>query len=294
MATQPVPEATPGRIPVTAVRTVPVPTLGDTVRGAGSSFTGSLHGFGQIASMLLDAVVATVVGIVRRTFPWREYAEQTWFLVSVTLLPTILIAIPFGLILVIEVGGTANQVGASSVVGTVDSIAIVQQAAPIITALLLAGAGGSAICSDLGARTIRDEIAALRVMGIDPVARLVAPRVLATITVALLLNGIVAFAGVLTGYITAVTVLDLSAGSFLQSFSSFARVSDIYESMFKAGLFGLMAAVVASHQGLGVSRGPAGVGEAVNRSVVVTGLLLFLTNLLVTQIFIVANPGGLL
>lgn len=271
-----------------------IPSLSSTAGSFGRSLTGALAGFGEICSMVLDSLVATAVGIVRRTFPWREYAEQTWFLVSVTLLPTILIAIPFGLILVIEVGGTATQVGATTIVGTVDAIAIVQQAAPIITALLLSGAGGSAICSDLGARTIRDEIAALRVMGIDPVARLVAPRVLATITVALLLNGIVAFAGVLTGYITAVVVLDLSAGSFLASFSSFATVGDIFESMFKAGLFGLMAAVVASHMGLGVKRGPAGVGEAVNRSVVVTGLLLFLTNLLVSQIFILADPGGIL
>lgn len=289
MATEAVTPGAAGTSPLSRV-----PTLGDTSRSWGRSLRGGVTGFGQICSMVLDSVVATVSGIARRTFPWREYVEQTWFLISVTLLPTILIAIPFGLILVIEVGGTAAQVGASSVVGTVDAIAIVQQAAPIITALLLSGAGGSAICSDLGARTIRDEIAALEVMGIDPVERLVAPRVLATITVALLLNGVVAFAGVLTGYLTSVAVLGLSAGSFLQSFSSFAHVSDILESMFKAGLFGLMAAVVASHMGLRVKRGPAGVGEAVNRSVVVTGLLLFLTNLLVTQIFIVANPGGLL
>lgn len=271
----------------------PIPTLSATGRSTASGVLGAVRGFGEISAMVLDSVVATVSGIVRGTFPWREYAEQTWFLISVTLLPTILITIPFGLILVIEVGGTATQVGATSIVGTVDAIAIVQQAAPIITALLLSGAGGSAICSDLGARTIRDEIAALRVMGIDPVARLVAPRVLATITVALLINGIVAFAGVLTGYITSVVVLDLSAGSFLSSFSSFSNSGDIVESMFKAGLFGLMAAVVASHMGLGVQRGPAGVGEAVNRSVVVTGLLLFLTNLLVSQIFLVADPGGL-
>ena len=273
--------------------TVHVPSISTTGRQVGRGLTGAVRGFGEICSMVLDSLVATAVGIVRGTFPWREYAEQTWFLISVTLLPTILITIPFGTILVIEVGGTATQVGATSIVGTVVAIAIVQQAAPIITALLLSGAGGSAICSDLGARTIRDEIAALRVMGIDPVARLVAPRVLATITVALLLNGIVAFSGVLTGYIIAVVVLDLSAGSFLSSFSSFSGVGDIVESMFKAGLFGLMAAVIASHMGLGVSRGPAGVGEAVNRSVVVTGLLLVLTNLLVSQIFLVADPGGL-
>ena len=160
MATEAVPGPAPASGPVTAGTSGlrQIPTLGSSSRSLGRSLQSGVTGFGEICSMVLDSVVATVSGIARRTFPWREYVDQTWFLISVTLLPTILIAIPFGLILVIEVGGTAAQVGASSVVGTVDAIAIVQQAAPIITALLLSGAGGSAICSDLGARTIRDEI----------------------------------------------------------------------------------------------------------------------------------------
>jgi phospholipid/cholesterol/gamma-HCH transport system permease protein len=195
------------------------------------------------------------------------------------------------LIFVIEIGGLASQVGATSIVGAVDAIAIVREAAPIITALLLSGAGGSAICSDLGARTIRDEIAALRVMAVDPVDRLVAPRLVATVIVALLLNGIVAFTGIMTGYIASVYILHETAGGFLNSFSSFAQPADFVESMTKAGLFGAMTGVIASYQGLGVSKGPAGVGQAVNRSVVLTGLLLFLINLLVTEIFLVIVPA---
>jgi phospholipid/cholesterol/gamma-HCH transport system permease protein len=244
--------------------------------------------------MVLDAVVATVSSLVRRRFPWGEFIDQTWFLISVTFLPTIMIAIPFGLVFVIEIGGLATQVGATSIVGAVDAIAIVREAAPIITALLLSGAGGSAICSDLGARTIRDEIAAMQVMAVDPVERLVAPRLLATVLVALLLNGVVAFAGIMTGYIASVLVLHGSAGGFLNSFSSFAQPSDFVESMVKAGVFGIMAAVVASYQGLNVKSGPAGVGEAVNRSVVITGLLLFALNLLITEVFLVAVPPRVL
>jgi phospholipid/cholesterol/gamma-HCH transport system permease protein len=64
--------------------------------------------------------------------------------------------------------------------------------------------------------------------------------------------------------------------------------------MFKAGLFGLMAAVVASHQGLTAKRGPAGIGEAVNRSVVITGVGLFLLNLLVTDVFLAIVPPRVL
>jgi phospholipid/cholesterol/gamma-HCH transport system permease protein len=249
---------------------------------------------GDIFAMLLDAIWSTVAAIFHRRFSWSEFFDQTWFLMSVTTLPAILIAIPFGLVLVLEVGGLAVQIGASGIVGAVDAIGIVREAAPVITAILLSGAGGSAICADLGARTMRDEIDAMWVMAVDPIERLVAPRVLATVTVALLLNGIVAFAGIMSGYLASVYILHTSAGGFLNSFSTFAQPSDAIESMFKAALFGLMAAVVASHQGLHAKRGPAGIGEAVNRSVVITGVGLFLLNLLVTDVFLAIVPPRVL
>jgi phospholipid/cholesterol/gamma-HCH transport system permease protein len=262
----------------------------EDLRGAGRKVVAALGLFGDLFALLLDAVASTAGAIVHRRFSWAEFAEQSWFLVSVTILPTILIAIPFGLVLVLEVGGLAVQIGANSIVGAVDAIGIVREAAPLITAIILSGAGGSAICSDLGSRTMRDEIAAMWVMAVDPVERLVAPRVLATVVVALLLNGVVAFAGIMSGYLAAVFILHTSAGGFLNSFSSFAQPADAVESMFKAGLFGLFAAVVACHQGLNTKRGPAGVGEAVNRSVVITGVGLFILNLLVTDVFLAIVP----
>jgi len=269
-------------------------TLEDQLWDAGekgvAGISTMLAAFGALCSMILDASWMTVSGIVRRRFAWRETLEQASFLVSVSLLPTLFIALPFGIVLVLEVGGLATQIGATSFVGAVDAVGTVREAAPIITALILSGAGGSAICADLGARTIRDEIAALEVMGIDPVERLVAPRLLATVMVALLLNGVVALAGIISGYIAAVFMLHVSAGGFLNSFSAFAQPADIIESELKAALFGLIAAVVASYKGMGVRKGPAGVGEAVNQSVVVTGLSLFMVNLLATEIFLVLVP----
>ncbi|WP_141549969.1 ABC transporter permease, partial [Nocardia farcinica] len=76
--------------------------------------------------------------------------------------------------------------------------------APIATGLLLGGAGASAIASDLGARTIREEIDAMRTMGINPVRRLVIPRIAAMIIVAPLLNILIIFAGVAAGYFIAI------------------------------------------------------------------------------------------
>ena len=250
--------------------------------------------FGALCAMMLDASWLTMESIVKRRFAWREFAEQAWFLASVSVLPALLIALPFGVVIVLEVGGLAASIGATSFVGAVDAVGTVREAAPIITALVLSGAGGSAICSDLGSRTIRDELSALNVMGIDPVERLVAPRLLAAVLVAVLLNGIVALAGVVSGYVAAVFILHGSAGGFLNSFSSFSQPADLIESELKAAIFGLIAASVASYKGMNVERGPAGVGEAVNQSVVITGISLFLLNLVFTEIFLVLVPPRVL
>lgn len=246
--------------------------------------------FGSMMAMFVDSVLVTIRALFKRRFPWWEFLEQMRFMASVSLLPTILIAIPFGLVLVLTVGGLTSQVGAASLVGGVNAVATVRQAAPIISGIVLAGAGGSAICADLGSRTIRTEIAAMRVMAVDPLERLVAPRILATMIVSILLNGVVAFVGIISGYLSAVFLLDSSAGGFLNSFSAFSQPADLLESMLKAAIFGVIAALVACFQGLNASHGPAGVGDAVNRSVVQTGVLLFVINLVLSQVFLLAAP----
>ncbi len=100
-----------------------------------------------------------------------------------------------------QVGGLTQQLGASSLSGAAGALAILQQGAPIGAALLIGGAVGSAIAADLGARTVRDEIDAMRVMGIDPARRVVAPRLLAVIVVAPLVCMEIIAVGVAAGYV---------------------------------------------------------------------------------------------
>ena len=254
----------------------------------------ALGRFGGLCSVLVDSAGLAVKSMVQRRFPWWELLTQARFLVSVSLLPTVLISIPFGLVLVLEIGGLTGQLGAQSLVGAVVSVGTVREIAPIITGIVLAGEGGSAICADLGSRNIRGEIAALRVMAVDPLERLVAPRMVAMTVVGVLLNGVVSFVGIVTGYLAQVLILHGSAGGFLNAFSAFAQSADLWESFLKAAVFGLVAAAVASYEGLTCEHGPTGVGSAVNKSVVVSGVSLFILNLVITQIFLVTVPPVLL
>jgi phospholipid/cholesterol/gamma-HCH transport system permease protein len=242
---------------------------------------------GQLFALFLDVARLTF----RRPFQFREFVQQAWFVASVTILPTALVAIPFGAVIALQLGSLSRQIGAQSFTGAASVLAIIREASPIVCALLIAGAGGSAICADLGSRKIRDEIDAMEVLGISPVQRLVVPRVLACTLVAVALNGLVCVVGVAGGYFFNVVLQGGTPGAYLASFSALAQLPDLYAGELKAFIFGIIAAVVASYKGLNAGGGPKGVGDAVNQSVVITFLLLFFVNFVVTAVYFQVVPA---
>ncbi|MFB9297398.1 MlaE family ABC transporter permease [Kibdelosporangium philippinense] len=232
-----------------------------------------------------------VRGFFQRPFQVREFIQQSWFIASVCILPTALVAIPFGAVIALQLGSLVTQLGAQSFMGAASVLAIIQQAAPLVTALLVAGAGGSAMCADIGARTIREEIDAMEVLGVSAVQRLVVPRVLASMLVAVLLNGLVSVVGVLGGYFFNVVLQGGTPGAYLAGFSALAQLPDLWISEIKALVFGFIAGVVACYRGLNPAAGPKGVGDAVNQSVVITFLLLFFVNFVLTTVYLTVVPA---
>jgi phospholipid/cholesterol/gamma-HCH transport system permease protein len=247
---------------------------------------GGLRQTGNFFAFALD----TQSALFRRPFQFRELIQQAWFIASVTIVPTALVSIPFGAVIALQLGTLTRQLGAQSFTGAASVLAVIREASPIVTALLIAGAGGSAICADLGARKIREEIDAMEVLGIDPIQRLVVPRVIACMLVAVLLNGLVSVVGVCGGYFFNVIVQGGTPGAYLASFTALAQLPDLYAGEFKALVFGLIAALVASYKGLTAGGGPKGVGDAVNQSVVITFLLLFFANFVLTAIYFQVVP----
>jgi len=233
-------------------------------------------------------------GLFRRPFQLREFIQQAWFVASVTIIPAALVAIPFGAVIALQVGGLIKQFGAQSFTGSAAVLAVVREAGPIATSLLIAGAAGSAICADLGARKIREELDAMMVLGIDPIQRLVVPRVLACMLVSVFLNGLVSVVGVCGGYFFNVILQGGTPGAYLASFTALAQLPDLWQGMVKALVFGLIAAIVASYKGMNAGGGPKGVGDAVNESVVISFILLFIANFAMSAVYfqLVPPKGG--
>lgn len=225
----------------------------------------------------------------RRPFQLREFLQQSWVIVSVSVVPTLLVAIPFCVIVVFQLNQLLTELGAADLAGAGAGLAVVREIGPMVSVLVVAGAGATAICADLGARKIRDEIAAMSVMGLNPVQRLVVPRVLASTVVALALNGLVTFVGLAGSFLFSVLVQNASAGLFLANLTLLTGIDDLLVSELKAAVFGLLSGLVACHLGLNAKGGPKGVGDAVNQTVVFSFILLFAANSLITAVFLQAR-----
>lgn len=247
---------------------------------AGRDFAKPVRATGGFFAMSLD----TFVQMFKPPFALREFLEQTWFVARVSMFPLVAMSVPFCVfttfilnLLLIELGA-ADLSGAGAALGTVLYIG------PIVTVLVVAGAGAAAQCADLGARTIREEIDAMRVLGLDPVHRLVVPRVLAATLVSTMLLSIVITAGLFFGYFFAIFLQDVTPGAYVTSLTLLVGTPEVIIALSKAVIFGLVAGLIACYKGLSVEGGPQGVGNAVNETVVLTFLALFFIGTIITAV----------
>ena len=252
-------------------------TLGSATNGVIAKPVRAVGGFFALS---LD----TFVLMFKPPFAWREFLIQIWFVARVSLIPTILMSIPFCTLVIFNLNILLVDLGAADLSGVGASVGIVNQIGPMVDVLVVAGAGATAVCADLGARTIREELDAMRVMGINPIQALVVPRVLALTVVALMLFALVTLAGLGGSFFFSVFVQDVTPGAWASSLTLLIGLSDVIVAMIKSMLFGLAAALIACYKGTAVQGGPQGVGNAVNETVIFAFMALFAVNVVMTAI----------
>jgi len=267
--------------------------LGRFLSGLISRITQSIETIGRSAQLAGEMVRFTVTDTVSLRLAGGEVLDQIWKLFKVTALPALLMAVPIGAEVSVQVGGVMDQVGANSLAGAASGLGVVNQGAPMAAGLLMSGAAASAIASDLGARSIREEIEAMRVMGVNPVQRLIVPRFIAMIVIAPALCIMIITSGVAAGLAISANVNNVVPASFWQSFGAFATPVDLIFSVLKAVIFAFIVVVIASLRGLEAKGGPKGVANAVNASVVLSVFCIFMTNLAVSQVQTMFFPARL-
>jgi len=258
-------------------------TVGAVTKSVVVKPIGAVGGF---FAMSLD----TFVAMFTTPFAWREFLDQVWFIARVSLVPMILMSIPFCAQVNFQLNVLLVDLGAVDLSGAGASLGIVNQIGPVVDVLVVAGAGATAMCADLGARTIREELDAMRVMGINPIQALVVPRALAGTLVATMLFALVTLAGLASSFFFSVYVQNVTPGAWASSLTLLIGIADVIVAIMKAMVFGLVASLIACYKGITVGGGPQGVGNAVNETVIYAFMALFAINVVLTGLGLQMRP----
>jgi phospholipid/cholesterol/gamma-HCH transport system permease protein len=232
--------------------------------------------------------------LVTPPFTWRgEFVDQAWSLTKRASLPTAISAFGFGYgapgvqgSLVAELLGDPTRVAA------IAGPATVREQAVWITGMIVAGVAGTAICADLGARKTRNELAALEVLGVDPVRQMVAPRVLALTVMMPLIGMVVVLTVELFAILLAMLQVTGTVGGYLAAVTHSFTTIDLFAFLVKTTISGFIVSLVCCYKGMNAAGGPSGVGRAVNQAVVISFVIIWLLNYAFNSTYLGAFPGA--
>ena len=249
-----------------------------STRLAKSTFRGVMAYFGETLLLL-----GRTVSALRRGVHGGDLVRQLSFIGIESLPIAILTALSSGGVLALYTVNTLTDFGAGSLVGGVIALSVVRETGPLITAITMIARAGSAITAEIASMKSTEQIDALRSLAVSPIDYLVVPRVLASLIMLPLITIFSDAAGTLGGALVA-----SSKGVGFQAYADSFRLllepsgSDILEGLFKAFVFGAIMVVVSCHEGLASEGGAAGVGQATNRAVVISIMLVYAADLLLT------------
>lgn len=272
--------------------TGPSPSTGKPARTPRSGRPGTLSA--AVTELGEMAVLGGTVAWMAIRGPWdywRDAVDQMFQILKQCWIPMAVSCTFFGLGAPgLQGGNLYNLFGMPERLGSFFIMASIREFAPWVNAMVVAGVVGSAITADLGARRIRDEIDAMEVLGVDPIRALVLPRIVAVTIITGLLDVVALCFGLLGGFIASVPILGANPWAFYNNLFANLTTPDIWGSVVKTTIFGLIIGVVCCYKGMSVKGGPIGVGRAVNQAVVIAFALIWVVNVVFTNILLGLNP----
>lgn len=249
-----------------------------------------LEALGQLREML-NLAFRSVLCLVTPPLVWKgEFVEQAWRLVKRAWFPLAASAFAFGWGAPGYQGSNFTQsVGSIERVGIIASNATIREVAVWVTGMLVSGVAGTAICADLGARKVRQELDAMAVMGVDVVRRMIAPRVLA-LTLLMPALGMIAIVGCMSGNLVAALQFGSTVGGFWAVVTHTLTPIDALAFLVKTAMFGFVVAVVCCYKGMNAKGGSQGVGRAVNQAVVIAFVAVWVINYAFNSTYQAAFP----
>ncbi|MDP3478814.1 MAG: ABC transporter permease [Desulfoprunum sp.] len=259
----------------------PIERFGDTGLYA-------LQDLGRMAIYLAKAIR----GLFRRPFRFREVLRQIQFIGAGSLTVIICTAASTGMVLGLQGYYSLHKFGAEGMLGSAVSLTLIMELGPVLTALMVAGRAGSAMCAELGIMRISEQIDALDCMAIDPFRYLISPKFLAALLSVPLLTVIFDVVGIGGGYVAGVTLMGVNPGSYIEGMRSSVTNHDIQLGVIKSFVFGLLVVWICTGRGYfvkeirGAGFGAESVGRATTQAVVLSSITVLVFDYLLTAVLL--------
>jgi len=171
-------------------------------------------------------------------------------------------------------------------VGTFAAFSLLKELGPVVTALLFAGRAGTALASEIGLMKATDQLAAMEMMAINPLTRVLVPRFIGGVIAMPLLAAVFSLIGLFGAHLVAVSLFGVDAGAFWQQMQSTLELDDVREGIFKSIVFGIVASLLAVWEGYNSVPTAEGVGRATTRTVVITAIAVLILDFMITAAMI--------
>lgn len=242
---------------------------------------------GDYSILLGRALSICFVGPFRKQGPKGRHLVEQMHAIGVESLGIVCLVVFFvGLVIAMQTSYEMIKMGTEMYVGRVVGLTILRELGPLIATIVLGGRCGAAIAAEIGTMKVNEEVEALRIMGIDPVRFLVAPRVLAFTVMAPILSVIADYVGIAGGLILAVTNLHLTPSQYFDTMMAGLVVKDFVSGIIKSVVFGMLVGSIACHFGYQTEGGAEAVGRSTTMSVVTSIIMIIVADAVLTAVFV--------
>lgn len=247
-----------------------------------------LQDLGRMAIYLAMAFA----GIFKYPFRFKEVIRQIHFIGAGSIAVIFFTAISTGMVLGLQGYYSLNKFGAEGFLGSAVALTLIMELGPVLTALMVAGRAGSAMCAELGIMRISDQIDALECMAVDPFRYLITPKFLATLISVPLLTVLFDVVGIIGGYLAGVSLMGVSAGSYLDGMQSSVTNADIRLGLIKSLVFGLLVVWICTGRGYfvqqirGAGFGAESISKVTTQAVVLSSISVLVFDYLLTAVLL--------
>jgi phospholipid/cholesterol/gamma-HCH transport system permease protein len=197
-----------------------------------------------------------------------------------------------GVVLSMHTRASLERFGAEAMIPAGLAIALIRETGPLVTALLVAGRVGAGIGAELGAMKVTEQIDALEAVAVDSFKYLAVTRIIACIIALPLLTSIADFFGIFGGYLAESTISGMSAQLYFRRAFSLIEFQDFIPATMKTAIFGLIIGTIGCYLGFTTTQGTEGVGRTATRSVVLSSIMIIVTNVVLVRLIFFLFPSN--